>query len=84
MSKVSHSLTLPTFFLNNQPCRSADLSLVPGKKFTLVGTPEGDEIKDPSSRSCSSETTDSDLNLIVYFQKLNLYRTSLTTLMLTL
>lgn len=28
--------------------RIADLVLVPGKKFTLVGTPEGDEIKDPS------------------------------------
>jgi len=28
--------------------RMADLRLVPGKKFTLVGTPEGDEIKDPS------------------------------------
>lgn len=27
---------------------SADLKLAPGKKFTLVGTPEGDEIKDPS------------------------------------
>ncbi|KAI0076439.1 HAD IIID h [Panus rudis PR-1116 ss-1] len=25
-----------------------ELRLVPGKKFTLVGTPEGDEIKDPS------------------------------------
>ncbi|THG99973.1 hypothetical protein EW026_g2480 [Hermanssonia centrifuga] len=25
-----------------------DLKLVPGKKFTLVGTPQGDEIKDPS------------------------------------
>jgi len=29
----------------------ADLKLVTGKKFTLVGTPEGDEIKDPSSSS---------------------------------
>ncbi|KIK08238.1 hypothetical protein K443DRAFT_588773 [Laccaria amethystina LaAM-08-1] len=28
--------------------RISDLGLVPGKKFTLVGTPEGDEIKDPS------------------------------------
>ncbi|KAF8077779.1 NLI interacting factor-like phosphatase-domain-containing protein [Lyophyllum atratum] len=28
--------------------RIADLRLVPGKKFSLVGTPEGDEIKDPS------------------------------------
>ncbi|KAG6851288.1 hypothetical protein H0H93_011724 [Arthromyces matolae] len=28
--------------------RIADLRLVPGKKFTVVGTPEGDEIKDPS------------------------------------
>lgn len=28
--------------------RIADLRLAPGKKFTLVGTPEGDEIKDPS------------------------------------
>ncbi|TFK42462.1 HAD-like domain-containing protein [Crucibulum laeve] len=28
--------------------RIADLRLVPGKKFTLIGTPEGDEIKDPS------------------------------------
>ena len=27
---------------------SADLRLATGKKFTLVGTPEGDEIKDPS------------------------------------
>ncbi|THV07809.1 HAD IIID h [Dendrothele bispora CBS 962.96] len=26
----------------------ADLKLSPGKKFTLLGTPEGDEIKDPS------------------------------------
>ncbi|KAI0345293.1 HAD-superfamily subfamily IIID h [Trametopsis cervina] len=26
----------------------ADLKLVPGKKFSLIGTPEGDEIKDPS------------------------------------
>lgn len=40
--------------------RSGDLSLVPGKKFTLVGTPEGDEIKDPSSRSFSSEVADTD------------------------
>ncbi|KAG6917925.1 hypothetical protein DXG01_000362 [Tephrocybe rancida] len=28
--------------------RISDLRLAPGKKFTLVGTPEGDEIKDPS------------------------------------
>ena len=47
MSKVSLSPTLPTFFLII--ARSGDLNLVPGKKFTLVGTPEGDEIKDPSS-----------------------------------
>ncbi|KAH6918444.1 ubiquitin family proteint [Coprinopsis sp. MPI-PUGE-AT-0042] len=26
----------------------ADLKLPPGKKFTLIGTPQGDEIKDPS------------------------------------
>lgn len=26
------------------------MGLVPGKKFSLVGTPEGDEIKDPSGR----------------------------------
>ena len=30
----------------------ADLKLAPGKKFTLVGTPEGDEIKDPSRQRC--------------------------------
>ncbi|KIY66317.1 HAD subfamily IIID h [Cylindrobasidium torrendii FP15055 ss-10] len=29
--------------------RIADLKLVAGKKFSLVGTPEGDEIKDPSA-----------------------------------
>lgn len=28
--------------------RIADLRLITGKKFTLIGTPEGDEIKDPS------------------------------------
>ncbi|KAF8163430.1 HAD-like domain-containing protein [Crassisporium funariophilum] len=28
--------------------RIGDLGLAPGKKFTLIGTPEGDEIKDPS------------------------------------
>ncbi|KAF7363862.1 hypothetical protein MSAN_01044200 [Mycena sanguinolenta] len=28
--------------------RIADLRLATGKKFTLIGTPEGDEIKDPS------------------------------------
>ena len=28
--------------------RRHDLSIIPGKKFSLVGTPEGDEIKDPS------------------------------------
>ncbi|EGN95644.1 hypothetical protein SERLA73DRAFT_186777 [Serpula lacrymans var. lacrymans S7.3] len=28
--------------------RIADLKLVSGKKFTLIGTPQGDEIKDPS------------------------------------
>jgi len=28
--------------------RIADLRLVTGKRFTLIGTPEGDEIKDPS------------------------------------
>ncbi|KAI0317471.1 HAD subfamily IIID h [Amylostereum chailletii] len=28
--------------------RISDLKLVSGKKFTLVGTPEGDELKDPS------------------------------------
>ncbi|KAL0059995.1 hypothetical protein AAF712_013231 [Marasmius tenuissimus] len=28
--------------------RISDLSLTTGKKFTLLGTPEGDEIKDPS------------------------------------
>ncbi|KAG6814565.1 hypothetical protein H0H92_000093 [Tricholoma furcatifolium] len=28
--------------------RISDLRLPPGKKFTVVGTPEGDEIKDPS------------------------------------
>ncbi|KAF5380942.1 hypothetical protein D9615_004109 [Tricholomella constricta] len=28
--------------------RIADLRLTPGKRFSLVGTPEGDEIKDPS------------------------------------
>ncbi|KAH7923553.1 HAD subfamily IIID h [Leucogyrophana mollusca] len=28
--------------------RIADIKLVAGKKFTLIGTPEGDEIKDPS------------------------------------
>lgn len=28
--------------------RVADLKLVPGKKFTLLGTPEGDEFQDPS------------------------------------
>lgn len=27
---------------------STDLKLISGKKFTLVGTPEGAEIKDPS------------------------------------
>lgn len=27
---------------------SADLKLVAGKKFTLIGTPQGNEIKDPS------------------------------------
>jgi hypothetical protein len=27
---------------------SAGLKLVPGKKFTLIGTPQGNEIKDPS------------------------------------
>ncbi|CAA7271590.1 unnamed protein product [Cyclocybe aegerita] len=26
----------------------SELSIAPGKKFTLIGTPEGDEIKDPS------------------------------------
>ncbi|KAF8892432.1 HAD-like domain-containing protein [Infundibulicybe gibba] len=30
-------------------CRIADLRLQTGKKFILVGTPEGDEIKDPSA-----------------------------------
>ncbi|KAG5637764.1 hypothetical protein H0H81_003331 [Sphagnurus paluster] len=28
--------------------RIVDLRLTPGKKFSLIGTPEGDEIKDPS------------------------------------
>ncbi|KAG6833656.1 hypothetical protein H0H87_002852 [Tephrocybe sp. NHM501043] len=28
--------------------RISDLRLAPGKKFTVVGTPEGDEIKDPA------------------------------------
>ncbi|EEB98506.1 hypothetical protein MPER_01970, partial [Moniliophthora perniciosa FA553] len=28
--------------------RISDLNLTPGKKFTLLGTPEGDEVKDPS------------------------------------
>jgi ubiquitin-like domain-containing CTD phosphatase 1 len=28
--------------------RVADLKLIPGKKFTLIGTPQGNEIKDPS------------------------------------
>ena len=32
----------------NTPCLfSGDLKLVNGKKFTLVGTPQGHEIKDP-------------------------------------
>ncbi|TEB36442.1 HAD-superfamily subfamily IIID h [Coprinellus micaceus] len=30
------------------PAQPPTSSLAPGKKFTLVGTPEGDEIKDPS------------------------------------
>jgi ubiquitin-like domain-containing CTD phosphatase 1 len=47
--------------------RIGDLKLVSGKKFTLVGTPEGDEIKDPSRQlslnqhsasSCLTRTTE--------------------------
>ncbi|KAF8911046.1 HAD-like domain-containing protein [Gymnopilus junonius] len=29
-------------------CASSELFIVPTKRFTLIGTPEGDEIKDPS------------------------------------
>jgi len=32
--------------------RIGDLKLVNGKKFSLVGTPQGDEIKDPSQLEC--------------------------------
>jgi ubiquitin-like domain-containing CTD phosphatase 1 len=35
---------------------SSDLRLPAGKKFTLVGTPEGDEIKDPSGLSTFNTT----------------------------
>jgi len=30
------------------PGRRGDLNLTSGKKFTLVGTPQGHEIKDPN------------------------------------
>jgi hypothetical protein len=30
---------------------SADLGLPVGKQFTLIGTPEGEEIEDPSSEA---------------------------------
>jgi hypothetical protein len=47
------SVTFPVAPSNVEGDFSADLKLVPGKKFTLIGTPEGNEIKDPS-RLCSS------------------------------
>ncbi|PPQ66466.1 hypothetical protein CVT26_011224 [Gymnopilus dilepis] len=34
--------------LPSDETRISDLSIIPAKKFTLIGTPEGDEIKDPS------------------------------------
>ena len=33
---------------------SANMGLVSGKKFSLIGTPEGDEFKDPSRSFCYS------------------------------
>lgn len=33
------------------PIVSSDLKITPGKNFTLIGTPAGDEIKDPSRKS---------------------------------
>lgn len=33
---------------------SGDLKLLSGKKFTLVGTPEGHEIKDPNGECTSA------------------------------
>ncbi|KAK7467495.1 hypothetical protein VKT23_004549 [Stygiomarasmius scandens] len=42
----------------------ADLNLTTGKKFTLLGTPEGDEIKDPSQLlNLSDVVNDLDLDL---------------------
>ncbi len=35
--------------------RSGDLKLVSGKKFTLVGTPQGHEIKDPHGKAARTE-----------------------------
>jgi ubiquitin-like domain-containing CTD phosphatase 1 len=45
---------------------SADMKLTPGKKFTLVGTPEGREVKDPSRKlsNLPSLLTSSRLNPI--------------------
>lgn len=47
---------------------SADLKLVPGKKFTLIGTPQGNEIKDPSrSSSCLSPVYNADFRVELEF-----------------
>ncbi|KAJ7286299.1 HAD subfamily IIID h [Mycena rebaudengoi] len=42
--------------------RIGDLRLVPGKKFTLIGTPEGSEIKDPSQLDLPDVVNDLDVD----------------------
>jgi len=55
--------------------RIADLSLVPGKKFTLVGTPEGDEIKDPSKlESLPDVINDLDVDFVENLAASNNYQ----------
>ncbi|KAK0211162.1 HAD subfamily IIID h [Desarmillaria ectypa] len=46
--------------------RIADLKLASGKKFSLVGTPEGDEIKDPSALETLPDiVNDLDLDVLL-------------------
>ena len=50
----SIKLSLPAAESHLEATLSANLKLTTGKKFTLIGTPQGQEIKDPSRKLAPS------------------------------
>lgn len=50
MAKCTVSAFTVVLTAHNFPIVSSDLKIISGKNFILIGTPAGDEIKDPSRK----------------------------------